>query len=97
MRPPLLVLSEQDKPGSGPKGALFASRGQSLLENPSSPISPSRCKAIQDSQVGRRLQEFHLQGKISFKLALRCEAHLKQALAFDCDGGAWKGACDLYV
>lgn len=91
-----LIFLRFTKPRSGQKGAPSASRGQSLLENP----SLNRLKPllrITDSQVGRSFQEFYLHRETSSKFSFKRERNLKQAVFFDWDRGACKGACDLYI
>lgn len=91
-----LIFLRITKARSGQKGAPFASRGQSLLENP----SLNRLKPllrIADSQVGRSLRRFYLHRETRSKFSFKREVNLKQVFSFDWDRGACEGACDLYV
>lgn len=80
---------------SGQKGALSASRGQSLLEH----FFLNRLKPLLKTshlQVGRSLQEFYLQTETSSKFSFKHELNLKQVFPFDWDRGACVGARDWY-
>ena len=91
-----LIAPRITKARSSQKGALSASRGQSLLENPS-PNCLKPLLRIAGSQVGRSLQEFYLHRDTSPKFSFKRELNLKQVFPFDWNRGACEGACDLYV
>lgn len=81
---------------SGQKGALSASRGQSLLEHFFFLNCLKPLLKISHLQVGRSLQEFYLHTETSSKLSFKHVLNLKQVFPFDWDRRACVGACDLY-
>lgn len=90
---------ELPKARSGQKKALSASRGQSLLENPSENcLKPfPRIADVADVQVRRRLQRFYFYRETSSKFSFRCELNVKQVLCFDWGRGVFECVCDFCV